>query len=131
MDFFKLLVSLTNDNNLEYTDIHVMSVLVTYAQYAEDHTIEISANDIHDVFKRIPIRTIRRCLQRLEELHYIEAIKQKPPKKNKYRVLISIPGTTEKPQIHQKTNKYASAASDVGTPISEYQRIATKNPFLN
>lgn len=133
MDFFKLLVSLTNDNNLEYTDIHVMSVLVTYAQYAEDKTIEISANDIHDVFKRIPIRTIRRCLQRLEELHYIEAIKQKPPKKNKYRVLIQIPGQTaapDKPKIQQKKNKYA-AASDVGTPISEYQRIAAKNPFLN
>ena len=134
MDFFKLLVSLTNDNNLEYTDIHVMSVLVTYAQYAEDKTIEISVNEIHDLFKRINVRTIMRCLQRLAELHYIEIIKQKPPKKNKYRVLIEIPGQTtvvkDKPQIQQKKNKYA-AASDIGTPISEYQRIAAKKPFLN
>ena len=134
MDFFKLLVSLTNDNNLEYTDILVMSVLVTYAQYAEDKTVEISFTEIHDLFKRIPVRTVRRCLQRLEELHYIEAIKQKPPKKNKYRVLIPITGqapVTDKPQIQQKKNKYAAAASDVGTPIAEYERIASKNPFLN
>ena len=136
MDFFKLLVSLTNDNNLEYTDIHIMSVLVTYAQYSEDKTVEISFNEIHDLFKRIPVRTVRRCLQRLAELHYIEIIKQKPPKKNKYRVLIEIPAQTttvvkDKPQIQQKTNKYAAAASDIGTPISEYQRIAAKNPFLN
>ena len=121
MDFFKLLVSLTNDNNLEYTDIHVMSVLVTYAQYAEDKTVEISANDIHDLFKRIPIRTIRRCLQRLEELHYIEAIKQKPPKKNKYRVLIDIGQT----QI--KSNKYTRYKKDISdTDIEEYKSVINK-----
>ena len=128
MDFFKLLVSLTNDNNLEYTDIHVMSVLVTYAQYAEDKTVEISANDIHDLFKRIPIRTIRRCLQRLEELHYIEAIKQKPPKKNKYRVLIDI-GQAQPKTIYQKKNTNKIQTSD--SFIAEAKRAISKNPFLN
>lgn len=121
MDFFKLLVSLTNDNNLEYTDILVMSVLVTYAQYAEDKTVEISFNEIHDLFKRIPVRTVRRCLQRLEELHYIEIIKQKPPKKNKYHVLIDIGQT----QI--KSNKYTRYKKDIsGTDIEEYKSVINK-----
>lgn len=121
MDFFKLLVSLTNDNNLEYTDIHVMSVLVTYAQYAEDKTVEISVNEIHDLFKRINVRTIIRCLQRLSELHYIEIIKQKPPKKNKYRVLIDIGQT----QI--RSNKYTRYKKDIsGTDIEEYKSVINK-----
>lgn len=124
IEFFKLFVSLTADENLEYTDIDVMTVLVTFAQWSTDKTTELSHNDIHEIFKRMPVRTIRRALKRLEELHYIECIKQ-PPKKSKYRILIDTPKGQPK-QIH-RTNKIQSE----GDYIEEVKRAALANPFLN
>ena len=131
MDFYKLLVTLTNDNNLEYTDIHVMAVLVTLAQYpeqcVEEKTVEISAADIHAAFKRLPVVTVKRCLQRLSDLHYIKTIKQPAPKKNRYRILIDIGQAQTK---YPKKNQYKQS-SEQGTTIEDYKRIAEEVPFLN
>lgn len=129
MDFLKILKELTKASNLHLSDICVMAVLVTYAQYEPDQTIEISATKIHSEFERLNIRTIKKSLQHLTELHYIETIKQEAPKPNKYKVLIDVP-KAQAQTIHQKKNPYKQSPEQ-GTTIEEYKRIATKNPFLN
>lgn len=129
MDFLKIIQELTKASNLHLSDICVMAVLVTYAQYEPEQTIEISATKIHSEFERLNLRTIKKSLQHLTELHYIETIKQAAPKPNKYKVLIDIPKAQSKPQpIHQKKNPYKQ--SEQGTTIEEYERIVRKNPFL-
>lgn len=129
MDFLKILKELTKDKNLTRTDICVMAVIVTYAQYGDDQTVEMSYSDIHEEFETIPIRTIQRCVKHLQALHYIAVIRN-GTQKNKYKVLIDIPKAQSKPQpIHQKKNPYKQS-SEQGTTIEEYKRIATKNPFL-
>lgn len=89
MDFFKILKLTTNDETLTYSDICVMAVIATYAQYQDDKTVELSANDVHAEFPRLSVRTISRAIERLTANKYIEIIKAKGAK-NKYRVLIPI-----------------------------------------
>ena len=129
MDFLKIIQELTKASNLHLSDICVMAVLVTYAQYEPEQTIEISATKIHSEFERLNLRTIKKSLQHLTELHYIETIKQAAPKPNKYKVLIDIPKAQSKPQpIQFKKNSNKIASSD--DYAAEAKRVMTKNPFL-
>lgn len=128
MEFYKLLAVLLKDKNLTRSDVCVLSVIVTYAQYQENQIAELSASDIQEIFETVGLRTIRRCIKHLAELHYIQTIKQKAPKKNKYKVLIDIPKGQAQPPIHQKKNPYKQSSEQ--TPIEEYERIARKNPFM-
>ena len=128
MDFLKILKQLTEADNLEFTDICVMAVLVTYGQYAEDQTVEMSVNDIHEEFKRISIRTIKTCIQRLAANGYIEVIKQPAPKKNRYKVLIPIPEVKAKPTYAKKPSNKIQSEDEY---IKEAKRVALANPFLN
>lgn len=127
MDFLKILIELTKDKQLTRTDICIMAVIVTFAQYDADQTIELSASDIHEQFETIPIRTIQRCIKHLELLQYIEIIRQPKPQKNKYKVLIPIPKPQSKPIIQKKSNKIQSDDSY----IEELKRAAAQNPFLS
>lgn len=127
MDFLKIIQELTKASNLHLSDICVMAVLVTYAQYEPEQTIEISATKIHSEFERLNLRTIKKSLQHLTDLHYIETIKQAAPKPNKYKILIDIPQTQSKPQ-HQKKNPYKQ--SEQGTSIEDYERIIRNNPLM-
>ena len=127
MDFLKILKELTKDKQLTRSDICVMAVIVTYAQYADGQAVELSANDIHEEFETIPIRTIKRCVKHLSELHYIEIIRQPKPQKNIYKVLIPIP-TAQPKQIYQKknTNKLDADAEY----IAKAAQSMRKNPFM-
>lgn len=128
MDFYKILKELTKDKNLEYTDIHVMAVLITFAQYEENQSVEMSYKDIHDEFERIPIPTIRDCIRRLINLHYIEK-QQGETQKNKYKVLIPILKTQAQPSaIHHKKNSNKLQVED--EYIEDIKRVALANPFL-
>jgi hypothetical protein len=127
MDFLKILKELTAATSLELSDICVMAVLVTYAQYEPEQTIEISATKIHSEFERLNLRTIKKSLQHLTELHYIETIKQAAPKPNKYKVLIPIPAAQPK-QIYQKKNTNKYNADD--EYIAEAVQAMRKNPFM-
>ena len=128
MDFLKIIKELTKASSLRLSDICVMAVLVTYAQYEDNKTIELSAGQIKKEFERLDIRTIKKSLQHLAELHYIEIIKQAAPKPNKYKVLIDIPKGQPAPQIKQKKiiNKIQSEADY----IAEAKRVMLANPFL-
>ena len=128
MDFYKIFKTITNDERMAFGDILVMSVIATRAQFIEDQTVELSFKDIHIEFPRLSDKTIRRSLQRLAELHYIEIIKQAAPKPNKYKVLIDIPKGQPAPQIKQKKNfnKIQSEADY----IAEAKRVMLANPFL-
>lgn len=128
MEFFKLLAILLKDKNLTRSDVCVMSVIVTYAQYEENQITEMSANDIHEIFETICIKTIRRCIKHLAELNYIEIIKQAAPKKNQYRVLIDIPKGQAQSQIRQKKNSNKITADD--EYIANLKRAALQKPFL-
>lgn len=128
MDFYKILKSLTKDNRLTFGDILVMSVIVTHAQYATDKIIEISFSDIHAEFERLSDKTIRRSLQRLSELEYIETIKQTAPKPNKYKVLIEVGQVQAKPIYQKKPSNKIQSSDDF---IAEAKRVVAKNPFLN
>lgn len=128
MDFYKILKSLTKDNRLTFGDILVMSVIVTHAQYATDKTIEISFSEIHAEFERLSDKTIRRSLQRLSELEYIETIKQTAPKPNKYKVLIEVGQVQAKP-IYQKKNSNKIQSDDEF--IERAKKAAFSNPFLH
>ena len=129
MDFLKILKELTKTSNLRLSDICVMAVLVTYAQYKPEQTIEISATKIHAEFERLNLKTIKKSLQHLTELHYIETIKQEAPKPNKYKVLIDVP-KAQAQTMHQKKNPYKQS-NEQGTMIEEYKRIVNEKPFLN
>ena len=102
MDFLKILKTITKDTSLTRTDICVMAVITTYAQYEPDKTIEMSTAEIHEEFESIPQRTIQRSVKHLAELHYISIIKQAPPKPNKYKVLIDIGQPQAKPWRSKK-----------------------------
>lgn len=127
MDFLKILKELTKDKQLTRSDICVMAVIVTYAQYADGQAVELSANDIHEEFETIPIITIKRCVKHLSELHYIEIIRQPKPQKNIYKVLIPIPAAQPK-QIYQKKNTNKYNADD--EYIAEAVQAMRKNPFM-
>lgn len=127
MDFYKILKSLTKDNRLTFGDILVMSVIVTHAQYETDKTIEISFSEIHAEFERLSDKTIRRSLQRLSELEYIETIKQTAPKPNKYKVLIDVGQVQAKPIYQKKPSNKIQSSDDF---ITEAKRVIAKNPFL-
>lgn len=127
MDFLKIIQELTKASDLHLSDICVMAVLVTYAQYEPEQTIEISATKIHSEFERLNLRTIKKSLQHLTELHYIETIKQAAPKPNKYKVLIPIPAAQPK-QIYQKKNTNKYNADD--EYIAEAVQAMRKNPFM-
>ena len=128
MDFYKIFKTITNDERMAFGDILAMSVIATRAQFTEDHTVELSFKDIHNEFPRLYNKTIRRSIQRLAELHYIEIIKQAAPKPNKYKVLIDMPQVQPAPQIKQKknSNKIQSEADY----IAEAKRVMLANPFL-
>ena len=126
MEFLKILIELTKDKRLTRTDICVMAVIVTYAQYGDDQTVELSANDIHEQFETIPTRTIQWCINHLEKLNYIQVYRQ-PPKKNRYKVLIPIPKIQAKP-IYQKKNSNKIQTDDEF--IERAKKAALSNPFL-
>ena len=107
MDFLKILKELTAAQNLEFSDICVMAVLVTYGQYNKDQTVDMSVSEIHAEFPRISQKTIRRSLQRLADNHYISIIRAQAPARNKYKVLIPIPqpeATSTRRQHKKQTN---------------------------
>ena len=60
MDFLKILKSMTEADDIGYSDICVMAVITTYAQYNDDHIVEMSIPDIQAEFKRLSIKTIKR-----------------------------------------------------------------------
>lgn len=124
MDFLKILKTLTAANDLELSDICVMAVLVTYAQYSDDQCIELSYTNIHEEFKRLSMPTIKRSVKRLAANGYI-SITKNASKKNRYKVLIDIPKGQPK-QIH-RTNKIQSE----GDYIEKVKIAALANPFLN
>lgn len=126
MEFLKILIELTKDKRLTRTDICVMAVIVTYAQYGDDQTVELSANDIHEQFETIPTRTIQWCISHLEKLNYIQVYRQ-PPKKNRYKVLIPIPEIKAKPTYQKKPSNKIQSSDDF---ITEAKRVIAKNPFL-
>ena len=128
MEFYKIFKTITNDERMAFGDILAMSVIATRAQFAEDHTVELSFKDIHNEFPRLSDKTIRRSLQRLAELHYIEIIKQAAPKPNKYKVLIDMPQVQPAPQIKQKKN--SNKIQSDSDYIAEAKRVMLANPFL-
>lgn len=101
MDFLKILKSMTEADDIGYSDICVMAVLVTYAQYNDDHIVEMSIPDIQAEFKRLSIKTIKRSIKRLTDNNYIQVIQTKG-QKNKYKVLIPI-GQADKPIKYKRT----------------------------
>lgn len=115
MDFYKILKALTADNNLTFSDILVMSVLVTHAQYEQDKTVQLSAKEIHEEFERLSIVSIKRSIKRLSDLHYIKTIPQHPHP-SKHTILIDIgqpqakPWRTKKPKPNNDMDisKYAA-----------------------
>ena len=122
MDFYKILKSITADTNLTFGDILVMSVLVTHAQYADNKTVQLTVKEIHEEFTRLSIANIKRSLNRLSELHYIEIIKQRPYA-NKYHVLIDIGQAQSKAQ----SSKYTKHKKDIPvTDIEEYKSVINK-----
>ena len=127
MDFLKILKELTAATSLKLSDICVMAVLVTYAQYEPEQSVEMSYSEIKAEFTRLSITTIKRAIKRLEDNHYIQ-IKRSGTQKNRYKILIDIPKAQSKPQPIQKKNPYKQ--SKPGTTIEEYERIVRKNPFM-
>lgn len=126
MDFLKILKQLTEADNLTFSDICVMAVLVTYAQYGDDQSVEMSYSDIHEEFKRIPIVTIRCCIQRLAANGYIQIIRN-GTQKNRYKVLIPIPEIKAKPTYQKKPSNKIASSDDYA---AEAKRVMLKNPFL-
>lgn len=127
MDFLKILKALTAAMDLELSDICVMAVLCTYAQFEDNQTIEMSRAEIKAEFPRLSQSTIKRSISRLEENHYIAVIRS-GTQKNKYRVLIDIPKGQAQPQIKQKkiTNKLDSDAEYIAQAV----QVMRKNPFM-
>lgn len=129
MDFYKILKELTNKTNLELSDICVMAVFTTWAQYEDEQTTpEMSYNDIKTEFPRLSISTIKRSIARLVTNGYIEIIRQQKPKKNRYKVLLEIPKPQSKPILQKRiANKIQSDDSF----IEDMTMAITKNPFLS
>ena len=125
-----MLKELTEQTNLELSDICVMAVFTTWAQYeAEQTTPEMSYNDIQAEFPRLSLSTIKRSITRLAANGYIEIVHQPKPKKNRYKVLIDIPkvqSKTQPIQFEKNSNKIASSDDYA----AEAKRVMTKNPFL-
>lgn len=126
MDFLKILKVLTQANDLELSDICVMAVLTTYAQYDDDQTTEMSYKEIQDEFKRLSKSTIIRSIKRLAANGYI-SVSKNGTQKNTYKVLIDIPKPQEKP-IYQKKNSNKLQSEE--EYIEEVKRAALANPFL-
>lgn len=124
MDFLKILKQMTEADNLEYSDICVMAVITTYAQYDVNSTAELSIADIHGEFKRISLSTIKRALQRLIEHKYIEVIRENG-QKNKYKVLIPI-GQADKPIKYRRT-----AAASADPDVEKYKVLINRFDLFN
>jgi Fe2+ or Zn2+ uptake regulation protein len=127
MDFLKILKELTAATSLELSDICVMAVLVTYAQYEPEQSVEMSYSEIHAEFTRLSITTIKRAIKRLEDNHYIQ-IKRSGTQKNRYKVLIDIPKVQTAPQIKQK--KIANKLDSDAEYIAQATQAMRKNPFM-
>lgn len=127
MDFLKILKELTAATSLELSDICVMAVLVTYAQYEPEQSVEMSYSEIHAEFTRLSITTIKRAIKRLEDNHYIQ-IKRSGTQKNRYKVLIDIPKVQPAPQIKQK--KIANKLDSDAEYIAQATQAMRKNPFM-
>lgn len=88
-DFLQILKEMRQHKELNYSDVCVMAVIVTDAQYKKVNTVELSIADIQAEFEMLSTMTIRRSLKRLADNKFIEAIQTKGHK-NKYRVLIDM-----------------------------------------
>lgn len=127
MDFLKILKVLTEANDLELSDICVMAVLTTYAQYNKDKSIEMSYSEINEEFKRLSMSTIKRSIKRLVANGYISITKSQT-QKNIYKILIDIPEIKAKPIYQKKISNKIQSEDDY---IAEAKRVALANPFLN
>ena len=126
MDFLKILKVLTQAKDLELSDICIMAVFVTYAQYEDNQTIEMSRSEIQAEFPRLSQSTIKRSILRLEANNYIQIIRNST-QKNKYKVLIPIPSAQPK-QIYQKKN--SNKLKTESDYLAEVTKAALANPFL-
>jgi len=106
MDFYKILQEMTEDADVELSDICVMSVLVSYAQYNDEHIVTFSAREIQEKFKRLSLRTVQRSLQRLIKNGWIRI--EARGQKNTYKVLLYIPPIEDKPIMQKKIQPSAS-----------------------
>lgn len=88
-EFLQILKEMRRHKELNYSDVCVMAVIVTEAQYKKVNTVELSIADIQAEFEMLSTMTIRRSLQRLINCNFLEVIKTKG-QKNKYRVLIDL-----------------------------------------
>lgn len=93
------------DTRLEWSDRNIMSVIITKAQYNKNQiTDELSYTDICNYVNNQYTRAaVIQSMKKLISLKYIEVIKQPPPHKNQYRVLIDIP--TSKKIRSKRTDK--------------------------
>ncbi len=107
MEFYKILQEMTEKSDVELSDICVMSVLVSYAQYTDEHIVTFSAKEIQEHFKRLSLRTVQRSLKRLIENNWIRI--ENKGQKNTYKILLEIPPAENKPIIHKKKkNSYGN-----------------------
>ena len=136
MDFYKVLKSFTNDNRLNFSDILVLSVLVTHVQYQDENDSDIclSYADIKSEFERLSISSIRRSLVRLADTGYIKYNAQSNAKMtgkaNTYTVLLDVPRVTktiQKPNYQEKNTNKIQSSDDY---IAEVATSIRKNPFL-
>lgn len=124
MDFLKILKSMTEADDIGYSDICVMAVITTYAQYNDDHIVEMSIPDIQAEFKRLSIKTIKRSIKRLTDNNYIQVIQTKG-QKNKYKVLIPI-GQADKPIKYRRT-----AAASADPDVEKYKVLINRFDLFN
>lgn len=120
-DFLQILKEMRQHKELNYSDVCVMAVIVTDAQYKKVNTVELSIADIQAEFEMLSTMTIRRSLKRLADNKFIEAIQTKGHK-NKYRVLIDMrtqEQTKDKPIIKR-------SASDLDKDIDKYNVMINK-----
>ena len=107
MEFYKILQEMTEKSDVELSDICVMSVLVSYAQYTDEHIVTFSAREIQEKFKRLSLRTVQRSLQRLIKNGWIRI--EARGQKNTYKVLLYIPPIEDKPIMQKKIQPSTSA----------------------
>lgn len=119
MDFLKLLKVLTQDSRLRLSDICVMSVIVTYAQYQPNEPLQLSVTDILAEFPRLSRRAVSYSLQQLEQLNYIEVLRT-PGQKNRYNVLIDLPEPTSRPRRNRNEQQHSSDIDKYKVVINKF-----------
>lgn len=111
MDFYKILQEMTEKAEIELSDICVMSVLVSYAQYDNEQIVTFSAREIQEKFKRLSLRTVQRSLKRLIDNKWIRI--ESRGQKNTYKVLMYIPEPKNEQKSKPKRKRPASDLDDV------------------